>query len=302
MYNADGEKIGSYTYDAWGNCTVSVVSGNTTLENNIVRTLNPFRYRGYYYDTETQLYYLQSRYYNPAWGRFLNEDAYVNANGDLIGFNMYAYCSNNPIMGCDPTGEIAWHIVIGAAIGGLVSGASTFIGGVITHGMEGKEFTADFWFKLLGATAISTVLGAISGGLAASGLVGAGGLMAIDVASSAIESVYDTVVINGSTNAGEIITNTLIDVGISCLFSLVGGAGDIDMPQKYKAYKSANQTLQQTGVHPKVKADAQDAIDIYIRSCKKGIWPNFAESSVSSLFSGTVIYFGQKQAEQALGW
>ena len=104
VYNADGDKIGSYTYDAWGNCTVTVVSGTTTLEKNVVRSYNPFRYRGYYYDTETGLYYLQSRYYNPAWGRFLNADGYVNANGDLIGFNMYAYCSNNPVMGYDPSG------------------------------------------------------------------------------------------------------------------------------------------------------------------------------------------------------
>ena len=111
MYNADGDKIGSYTYDAWGNCTVSVVSGNTTLENNIVRTYNPFRYRGYYYDTETGLYYLQSRYYNPEWGRFLNADGYVNANGDLIGFNMYAYCSNNPVRYADKTGSIAGDIL-----------------------------------------------------------------------------------------------------------------------------------------------------------------------------------------------
>ena len=104
VYNASGEKIGSYTYDAWGNCTVTVVSESTTLEKNVVRLYNPFRYRGYYYDTETGLYYLQSRYYNPAWGWFLNEDGYVNANGDLIGFNMYAYCSNNPVMGYDPSG------------------------------------------------------------------------------------------------------------------------------------------------------------------------------------------------------
>ena len=105
VYNADGDKIGSYTYDAWGNCTVSVVSGNTTLENNIVRTLNPFRYRGYYYDTETGLYYLQSRYYNPAWGRFLNADGYVSTGQGLLGFNMYAYCNNNPVMNIDISGE-----------------------------------------------------------------------------------------------------------------------------------------------------------------------------------------------------
>ena len=105
IYTENGTKIGSYTYDAWGNCTVSTESGTTTIQKRIVRTLNPFRYRGYYYDTDTGLYYLQSRYYNPQWGRFLNADGYVNANGDLIGFNMYAYCSNSPVFYTDPTGE-----------------------------------------------------------------------------------------------------------------------------------------------------------------------------------------------------
>ena len=108
VYNEDGDKVGTYIYDAWGNCTTTVVSGNTTLESAIVRNYNPFRYRGYYYDTETQLYYLQSRYYNPATGRFINADGYVNANGDLIGFNMYAYCSNNPVMYSDPSGKGFW--------------------------------------------------------------------------------------------------------------------------------------------------------------------------------------------------
>jgi len=119
-------KIGSYTYDAWGNCTVSEVSTATSLQRSIVRTRNPFRYRGYYYDTEIQLYYLQSRYYNPATGRFINADGYVNANGDLIGYNMYAYCSNNPIAYVDFNGESILFavIVLGAfTIGGAVGGA-----------------------------------------------------------------------------------------------------------------------------------------------------------------------------------
>ena len=67
--------------------------------------MNPFRYRGYYYDAETGFYYLQSRYYNPAWGRFLNADAYISSTGTLIGFNMYTYCENDPINYYDPNGE-----------------------------------------------------------------------------------------------------------------------------------------------------------------------------------------------------
>ena len=106
IYTESGTKIGSYTYDAWGNCTVSTESGATTSQKRIVRTLNPFRYRGYYYDTETGLYYLQSRYYNPQWGRFLNADGYVSTGTGMIGFNMYAYCNNNPVMGYDPNGNM----------------------------------------------------------------------------------------------------------------------------------------------------------------------------------------------------
>ena len=61
VYTEAGVKIGTYTYDAWGNCTTTAASGNTTLQSTILRTYNPFRYREYFYDTETGLYYLQSR-------------------------------------------------------------------------------------------------------------------------------------------------------------------------------------------------------------------------------------------------
>ncbi len=78
------------------------------MQRNIVRNFNPFRYRGYYYDVETSLYYLQSRYYDPAMGRFLNADGYVSTGTGLLGYNMYAYCNNNPVMGYDPNGNIPW--------------------------------------------------------------------------------------------------------------------------------------------------------------------------------------------------
>jgi len=110
VYNSAGAKIGSYTYDAWGNHTYTTASGTTGLERKIVSTYNPFRYRGYFYDVETQWYYLQTRYYNPNWGRFINADGYINANGDIIGFNMYAYCNNNLIAFVDSEGTAAKRI------------------------------------------------------------------------------------------------------------------------------------------------------------------------------------------------
>ena len=75
--------------------------------------MNPFRYRGYYLDTETNLYYLQSRYYDSYTGRFINADDAGNLGiGDeLLSYNLFSYCANNPVMGYDPTGE--WTISSG---------------------------------------------------------------------------------------------------------------------------------------------------------------------------------------------
>ena len=102
IYNASGTKIGSYTYDAWGNCTAtSYISGYNFILHN-----NPFRYRGYYYDSETGYYYLQNRYYNPTWGRFLNADCVISGvGGSIHGYNMFVYCFNNPINMVDSKGD-----------------------------------------------------------------------------------------------------------------------------------------------------------------------------------------------------
>jgi len=77
--------------------------------------LCPYRYRSYYYDTETSLYYLNTRYYDASIGRFINADDLSNldANGDLEAYNLYAYCSNNPVMGYDPMGEWTFSISLG---------------------------------------------------------------------------------------------------------------------------------------------------------------------------------------------
>ena len=110
IYNKDGTKIYEYAYDAWGNI---IKSSQVATGGNAAHAVNPFRYRGYYFDTETGLYYLQSRYYNPEWGRFLNADVYVNANGDLLGYNMFAYCGNNPVSRTDD-GGMFWDTVFDA--------------------------------------------------------------------------------------------------------------------------------------------------------------------------------------------
>ena len=99
ILDANGTQVVSYTYDAWG-APLSV----TGTAADTIGQLNPFRYRSYYYDNETGLYYLNSRYYDPETYRFLNADGILGANQDVISYNLFAYCSNDPINFCDELG------------------------------------------------------------------------------------------------------------------------------------------------------------------------------------------------------
>ena len=110
--NASGAVIARYKYDAWGACAITSDTSGVSIA-----TVNPFRYRGYYYDTETGLYYLQSRYYDPEVGRFLNADeaTYLGASGTILGYNLFAYCENNPVNYEDPTGNWLIQVVCGVA-------------------------------------------------------------------------------------------------------------------------------------------------------------------------------------------
>ena len=106
-----------------------MVAVNSNTSPTFIGNINPFRYRGYYYDSETGFYYLQTRYYDPTICRFINADNYelVSQLASSKELNMYAYCRNNPIMYTDETGEFAWIIAlavigVGAIVGGIVGG------------------------------------------------------------------------------------------------------------------------------------------------------------------------------------
>jgi len=99
ILNSSGTAVAEYVYDAWGNIFSTTGSMATTLGK-----YNPLRYRGYVYDEEYGLYYLQSRYYNPETGRFLNADVYVSTGQGLLGNNMFIYCLNRPVHCSDTNG------------------------------------------------------------------------------------------------------------------------------------------------------------------------------------------------------
>ena len=101
-----GNMLARYTYDAWGKPLTITDGAGTDVSGNAahIANVNPFRYRGYYYDKESGLYYLQSRYYDPVVGRFINADSSIHSSS-LVGMNVFAYCGNSPINYVDPTGE-----------------------------------------------------------------------------------------------------------------------------------------------------------------------------------------------------
>ena len=104
IYNAAGELVSTYDYDAWGR----VSENSTDKDTQNIAEINPIRYRGYYYDSETGLYYVNSRYYDPATKRFVNSDnseIIDGSNAHLLENNLFAYCFNNPTNMIDEDGN-----------------------------------------------------------------------------------------------------------------------------------------------------------------------------------------------------
>ena len=107
IVDSNNNIIAKYVYDSWGNILSIKDGNNNDVSNNLnhIANINPFRYRSYYYDKEINVYYLNNRYYNPVWGRFLNSDSIICSNQDVSSYNLYAYCSNNPVNLTDHSGE-----------------------------------------------------------------------------------------------------------------------------------------------------------------------------------------------------
>ena len=161
VYNQSGTKLVNYSYDAWGATTTAYLNGG----GSTAARFNPFRYRGYYFDSEIGFYYLQSRYYNPTWGRFISSDqvdVLITNPKQLFDKNLYAYCDNNPIMRTDGDGEF-WNWVIGAGVGAVAGLVGQVISDVVTSAING-EVTISNWQTYAGAVAGGAISGAILGG------------------------------------------------------------------------------------------------------------------------------------------
>ena len=106
IVDPQGEVVASYSYDPYGN----ILTATGPLAD-----VNPLRYRGYIFDSESGFYYVSSRYYDPEIGRWINADGYVSTGQDITGYNMFAYCGNNPVNRKDTTGQ-SWIAALIVAV------------------------------------------------------------------------------------------------------------------------------------------------------------------------------------------
>ena len=232
-----------YVYSPWG----EIISAEGDLAE-----INPLRYRGYYYDSETGFYYLQSRYYDPENHRFINADSYASTDsGDAIACNMFAYCGNNPVMRGDEDGEVWSKLVcmlVGAAVGALTSALAT-----LTTGGSGRDVLK------------SAVVGAFAGGVIGfTGSMKAGKYVgrAVGSAISAVDAYVS------ARKAGTNVAGSCLAVGVAfsatyAAASISAGTGDDHtagiMSDMTFGFSGALVSSSGTAIAEKVFAEKKDA-------------------------------------------
>ena len=276
VYNATGDVVGivddtltmvvEYTYSPWGE-----ILSTTGDEADTIGVINPFRYRGYYYDEETGLYCLNSRYYDPETGRFINADTtdILTASPTSSGYdkNLYAYCDNDPISRTDSSGEF-WHIVIGAAVGAVINVGCTIISNIASGGD---------WYDGVGLAALS---GAASGALSCTG-VGLSVMIAGNAAISAVTNTAEQYMENGNSfnnfDVGELAFETVWGGATSVLGGRPSGSKHL-MKLGVQTVKRTVNTATHKGWKAGVK-EAKKAAAYYIKNTRSR-YSTFAKDTV----------------------
>ncbi len=203
ILDSTGKVMVRYVYDVWGNHKAYDENGSEITSATHIGNLNPFRYRGYYYDTETKLYFLKTRYYDSEIGRFMTIDGVEYLDPESInGLNLYAYCGNNPVMAVDPNGTAKWWQWLLFGIGAALVVAAAVVLTVATGG------------------AATGLLGAIAVGAAKGALIGAAVGSAVGIAGGAIYSA-----VTGADMGQSILSGFLMGFGIGAVIgAVIGGA------------------------------------------------------------------------------
>ena len=218
VYDYAGDLVVRYAYNAWG-AVSETEYGSEYDESSFAVECNPFRYRGYYYDTETGFYLTGTRYYDPEIGRFINADSVISGTGESVhGYNLFAYCFNNPVNMSDPSGNWPkWATKLVAAVAVVAVVAAVAAVTVATAGA-------------------GTAIAAVAVGAAKGAAIG----FAVGAASGAAIGYATTGTLEGTLNG-------MADGALSGSISgaITGGVNG------YSNYSSAANFLKSNGANPK---------------------------------------------------
>ena len=266
VLDASGNTVASYTYNAWGKLLSS---------SGAMASINPIRYRGYYFDGDTGLYYVSSRYYAPEIARFINADDIdlLGANSDFASLSLFVYCGNNPVSRVDASGEV-WFtaMVVGGVVGAAISAVSSM--------MFQASQTGAINLKSVG---VSFVAGFVSGAIAASPLGTAGQVVAGGVMGG-LSYVADCYVNNKAMKLDEAI----LSVGAGALSGLIGGAGADKDDVLSTAYYGTKRIIEKQ-THKANQKYAQKVITRAISS-RNNVLESAALESTTRFTLGTFAY------------
>ena len=300
IVDANNQIVAQYVYDAWGNCTI-------VSETNGIGTLNAIRYRGYYFDSETGLYYLQTRYYDPEIGRFISPDSTKYLDPETLGgLNLYAYCNNNPVMYADPSGNIPRWLKTGLVVlagiaviagitavtlasGGLAApvlfgaGLGTLLSGGVSAAMQFISTGSINWDKVI----IDATVGGVMGAFGASAISQYG--MSIAGATTGFVSSIAEDWVEGSQLD---LIGALYSALLGGLFAFKAGAGKqysslLDsIAIKDTMHRISTQSGSWTKGLKKIYANRlNDLRHQIISDVKGGVWDDVANNCTSYVYS-----------------
>lgn len=269
--NANSDIIATYEYDNFGKIlSIKDSNGNEITSNTHIAHINPFRYRSYYYDSETNLYYLNARYYNPEWGRFLNLDGILGSNNDILSFNLYSYCSNNFTNYNDQTGTGLFSAAIFVGfVGAVVGVANQLIGDLFSSSISGK----------LQFSSAETYVGAAVGGAAGAYTTLVTGSVLLGNAVTGFAGSSTREIIESKTKGEKISYSSIAS---ETLVSSAGTALGLKV-NKYTTGKNSFKAIYSSAT----KKLAKDSIsDVSIKTVGKSIASEIISSSPSTFITG----------------
>ena len=267
-----GAVVVEYKYDAWGNCKVLDANGSEISNTAHIGILNPFRYRGYYFDTETGFYFLKTRYYDPEIGRFTTIDDLGYLCPDAVnGVNLYAYCSNNPINYVDQTGQGAILVWLGKAfVSGLISAGANLLGQIIFNDATWDTIQ---WEKVASAGISGFVSGLIPGSSFAS-------IAGRAFASSLVENGLNAIWLGDKFNMGTVVKDAVVSIVTSCV---INGLTSMTSKLTSKMFLKAPNYSQYQHYYRKLGYDYTRQ-EIYKIMGKHGFYKRGADEIINKLF------------------